>query len=351
MTYYYSFNDTLGYMMTPALNVSATYARLLLHSNRCSPSALLAGTGLNAAQLARHDYLDWQVMASLLRNFDRQQAQPSWPAELGAQFNMAAHGPLGFAALSAPTLEAALEVMAGFTPVRLTTAIVATETRADRFLLTMRDATGDALFAHWIEAIVFKVLESLLGAILGHPVGANVMLTFSGPAPPAAEALAACYTARVAFAAPVAALSVPASWLALPSPLHDEAVYRGNLARCRDILASRADQMSVPQRVQMLLRSHFDASRLAPAPPPTLEQLAAQLHLTPRTLIRRLQHDGGSYRDTLDQLRQRYAAELLREARYTVADVAEILGYREQANFGRAFRRWFGLSPSAWRRQ
>jgi AraC-like DNA-binding protein len=154
----------------------------------------------------------------------------------------------------------------------------------------------------------------------------------------------------VQFAAPRAALSLPATWLLLPSPLHDEAVYRSNLARCQDILAGRSHQMGTAQRVQMLLRSHFETSRLQPAPPPTLEQLADHLHLTPRTLIRHLHQDGASYRDILEQLRQDCATELLRDARYTVADVADILGYREQANFGRAFRRWFGLSPSAWRR-
>lgn len=337
--------------MTRTLDVSATYARLLLHSDRCPLPLLLEGTGLNAAQLAREDYIDWRLLARLFRNFARQQAQPAWPAELGEQFSMAAHGPLGFAALSAPTLGAALDVMARYTAVRITTVTVTTATQADRFLLTMQDETGDPLFAHWIEAIVFKVLESLLSAILGHPVGDNVILAFSGAAPRDPQALAACYAARVQFAAPVASLSVPATWLPLPSPLYDEAVYRSNLARCQDTLAGRSSQMGASQRVQMLLRSHFEASRLQPAPPPTLAQLADHLHLTPRTLIRHLQQDGASYRDILEQLRQNCAAELLRDARYSVADVADILGYREQANFGRAFRRWFGLSPSVWRRQ
>jgi AraC-like DNA-binding protein len=63
------------------------------------------------------------------------------------------------------------------------------------------------------------------------------------------------------------------------------------------------------------------------------------------------QSEGASYRDVLENLWEHSAAKLLRDARFTLADVMEILGYRGQANFGRAFRRWFGLSPSAWRRQ
>ena len=46
-----------------------------------------------------------------------------------------------------------------------------------------------------------------------------------------------------------------------------------------------------------------------------------------------------------------YAERLLQDARRNVADVAEVLGYREAANFSRAFRRWYGASPAAWRRR
>jgi AraC-like DNA-binding protein len=100
----------------------------------------------------------------------------------------------------------------------------------------------------------------------------------------------------------------------------------------------------------MLLDSHFADSRRNPLPLPPLEQLAARLHLTPRTLIRHLQREGTGYREIVEDLRRDHASRLLRDARLTIAEVGEILGYREQANFGRAFRRWFGCSPTTWRR-
>ena len=74
------------------------------------------------------------------------------------------------------------------------------------------------------------------------------------------------------------------------------------------------------------------------------------MHTTPRTLIRRLRNEDATYRDILEDLRREYAGQLLQDARLTVADVGEVLGYREPANFGRAFRRWYGASPAAWRR-
>ncbi|MEQ9394814.1 AraC family transcriptional regulator [Haliea sp.] len=337
--------------MTRALELSATYARLVLQSERVPAAELLAGTGFTAASLATMDYVPWAALARLFRNYARRQPSPAWALELGAQFNIASHGPLGFAALSAPTLGAALEIMARYHPVRTNTMGAATHREAERFFLILEDLTGDPEFATWLEEIVFKVLESLLAAILGHPVGPNVVVAFTQPSPAHGEALTAGYDARVVFNAPVSSISIPAIWCQLPSPLHDEAVYRANIARCRDILASRDSRSSAAERVWMLLDSHFADSRRHPLPVPPLEQLAARLHLTPRTLIRRLQHEGTGYREIVEDLRREHATRLLRDARLNIGEVGEVLGYREQANFGRAFRRWFGCSPAAWRRQ
>lgn len=337
--------------MARALELSATYARLVLQSERVPPDALLAGTGFDATALATVDYVPWETLARLFRNYAGCQPSPAWAVQLGAQFNIASHGPLGFAALSAPTLGTALEVMASHHPVRTNTMRAATRRQGERFFLTLEDRTGDPEFAAWLEEIVFKVLESLLTAILGHPVGPNVIIAFARPAPPHSEALVAGYAAAVRFDAPVSSLSIPAIWCQLPSPLHDETVYRANIARCRDILASRNSRTSTAERVWMLLDSHFADSRRNPLPVPPLEQLAVHLHLTPRTLIRHLQRDGTGYREIVENLRQEHATRLLRDARLTIGEVGEILGYREQANFGRAFRRWFGRSPAAWRRQ
>jgi AraC-like DNA-binding protein len=74
------------------------------------------------------------------------------------------------------------------------------------------------------------------------------------------------------------------------------------------------------------------------------------LHITTRTLIRRLKRAETSYRTLLEEARMRCAAALLQQAHNTVADVGYRLGYSDPANFGRAFRRWTGTTPAAWRR-
>ena len=336
------------------MELSAAYARLTLQSGLLSKEKLLAGTGLDAEALSGLDYIDWRPLAAMFQNLNRHLDSPAWAARIGAQFNITAHGPLGFAALSAPTLGHALDVMATLYPARTSAIGVEVERRQGRYTLQLLDLTGDAAFHRRMSELILKVLESLLSAILGHPTGPNVFIRFAFASPEHAEELIAAYDAQVVFDADSYAISIPEAWRHLPSPLHDEAVYRANVIKCREIIAAREQQDNAAAVLRNLLRNHFDriiARETDAAPPPTQEQVAASIHLTTRTLIRRLKAQDTSYKEILEELRRHYASTLLGDARLTVADVGEIIGYREPANFGRAFRRWYGVSPAAWRRQ
>jgi len=81
---------------------------------------------------------------------------------------------------------------------------------------------------------------------------------------------------------------------------------------------------------------------------PGLDAASRHLGMSPRSLHRRLSEEGCSYRDARDTARFQLAAEwLLREP---VERVAERLGYSEPRAFRRAFKRWTGRAPDAWRR-
>lgn len=82
---------------------------------------------------------------------------------------------------------------------------------------------------------------------------------------------------------------------------------------------------------------------------PGLECLAAQCCIAPRTLKRRLASHGLSFQDLLDQLRSAHALRLLAQPELSVEKIAEQVGYSSPANFHRAFRRWTGSSPGAFR--
>ncbi len=340
--------------MQRQMELSAAYARLILQSEVATPTELLENCRLSADQLAVSEFIEAHDLGAIFRNYDRCVADPAWTGRLGAQFNIAAHGALGFAALSAPTLGEALDVMGTLYPSRNTAMRAEMFSTDSVYGMRIYDVTGEEDFARWMFEVVLKIVEVLLSTVLGHPVGDHVLIKFTHAAPSDLQRFVDAFDARVVFDAQENSIAFPLAWRLLPSPLYDEPVYRSNVIKCREQIEAREQQSTVVSTVRNLLRNHFDAQMLPSAvraAPPSLEQIARHLHLTPRTFIRRLRVENTAYKEILEGLRREYAATLLRDARHDVADVGEVLGYSEAANFGRAFRRWYGVSPARWRKQ
>ena len=83
---------------------------------------------------------------------------------------------------------------------------------------------------------------------------------------------------------------------------------------------------------------------------PTLDQVAAGLHLSARTLRRRLRDRGTSYHQLLDAARRADAVRLLDSTTLSIEQIARRLGYAEASSFRRAFSTWNQQSPSEFRR-
>ena len=73
-------------------------------------------------------------------------------------------------------------------------------------------------------------------------------------------------------------------------------------------------------------------------------------HAEARTLRRRLAAEGVSFRALRDEALRERAVELLRRPGSAIAEVAFVLGFSDPTAFHRAFRRWTGVTPQAWRR-
>ena len=80
----------------------------------------------------------------------------------------------------------------------------------------------------------------------------------------------------------------------------------------------------------------------------TREELADLLNISPRTLDRRLQDEGASFRELSRRIRFQRACDLLEAGQMSMVEIALELGYRDSANFTRAFRREAGITPSRW---
>jgi len=113
---------------------------------------------------------------------------------------------------------------------------------------------------------------------------------------------------------------------------------------CEARLAELSGQTGFAARVRVALLEQIPRGIASKA------ALAKKLALSERTLNRRLQAEGATYRDVLDDARRELSLAWLADAQNAVYEVAFLLGYSEPSTFHRSFRRWTGTSPLSWRK-
>jgi len=82
---------------------------------------------------------------------------------------------------------------------------------------------------------------------------------------------------------------------------------------------------------------------------PTIEDVARELHMSSRTVQRRLQELGSSFQRVLDEARHQMARYYLANSVLELTEAAYLLGYEDANSFARAFRGWEGMPPGHWR--
>ena len=84
---------------------------------------------------------------------------------------------------------------------------------------------------------------------------------------------------------------------------------------------------------------------------PSIEDIADALHISSRTLQRRLQDEGSSFQRVLEEARRQMARQYLNNSVLELNEAAYLLGYEDSSSFVRAFRTWEGVPPARWREE
>lgn len=102
----------------------------------------------------------------------------------------------------------------------------------------------------------------------------------------------------------------------------------------------KLDSPAISYRVQHLIQQGLPSGQLSQ------DEIARRLNRSISSLRRDLQNEGTSYKTLLEETREALARAYIQDGRHSLAEVTYLLGFSDQANFTRAFRRWTGSTPS-----
>lgn len=168
---------------------------------------------------------------------------------------------------------------------------------------------------------------------------------FAYPPPPHKDEYEILFDCPVRFGEDRTGAAFDAHWLTAPL-VRDEAALDAMLRRAPFDLLSRPEYgTTVAEQVRRTLTQRLRASPRLPA----LGEVAALLAVSPATLRRRLGQEGTSFQELKDHVRRDAAIAGLAESGEPIAELAARLGFSEDTAFHRAFRRWTGTTPGAYR--
>lgn len=279
---------------------------------------------------------------SLFEEAAKQTGQDNFGLRFGQQFSPRDLGMWGYASLSSPTLGSALENL-----VRLFRY-----QQSSSSMQLQRDADGRMRLEYQIltPAIVARRQDAELSLgqftnIIRECCGRHwspLEVEFEHPRPLDWRQHEIAFGAPVFFGCRTNAIIFDASLLSLPMPGHDPKLL-AMMQSCLESLGSRDQAESLVDRVRHAVRLRLVDGA------PTLDQIAHSLRLPPAAIQRALADEGLGFRDAVETTRYDLARHYLQQGQLPLSEIALLLGYSELSAFTRAFTRWAGATPSAYR--
>ena len=329
------------------LLMPSTYVKLMTQASP-DPRRVLRGTGLAVAEVLNGDapIRVWQQLMSA-RNSAAMMQRADWHLAWVARVAEHFHGPVTAAWLSAPTLGAGLDVFIKYIPMRI--PYLAWRSEIDRrvFRCELRPLMDLGDLAPLLQEIpLLTLVEYIKRLRTGSLDGLRLEFSHAPLAP--LDHYQKRLRCEIRFGMSRCALVVPRAWRDLANAGYDDVLWNAALRRCDAALLEHPDAATVG----VVTRALFDSFERAwgRRTPPTLEDMAVHLHLSIRTLNRRLRAAASTYQQLVDDVRKERSRELLADGKRRIGDIAGDLGFQDPASFGRAFKRWYGTTPGRYRR-
>jgi len=329
--------------------VPVTYVHLLyeyLAQQGLDPQTVLgtpkpstgAGAGIAAGGLGRYDVKRWQV---LLQTASDRLGDALLGLHLGRSVTPRHFGILGYVFLSCGSLGAALQRFDQYQ--RLLYDVNPVTITMNSLEVTFEWGVDQGRPGALVDECAIATLVQFMRNLVQEPLNPR-SIGFVNPAPADLQAYLDYFGCPVQFAQNTTRMVIAAADLQRGLRAPDAALL--------DMLSQQADTFLAelePDDTMMHQLQNCLTQQLMLHCEPSLEQAASAMHLSERTLHRRLAERGLQFRAVLDALRCQLARQYLRDQRLQLTEIAALLGYSEQSAFTRAFRRWTGVTPHAYR--
>ncbi|WP_213878935.1 AraC family transcriptional regulator [Pseudomonas sp. dw_358] len=263
--------------------------------------------------------------------------------EVGKRLHLTSYGIVGFALLSSPTLRDALAVAAQFGLLMNLKLALQVSDDGETAQLELSDQYG--LSNHqeglWYYLEISKLM-TLLKDILGLDFQCQGVELSMGASDAEQQRAALCLGLPVRFDCERTAIRFSAHWLDSRLAQANSITHASCKTTCQTQVRDILQKYDLSYQVQNLLLSSGQCIA-------SLSEIAGRLHLSPRTLRRRLDALGTSYNALLVEVRKKLAIRYLLNTPMTTEAISEQLNYSDAANFRHAFKRWTGRSPREYR--
>ncbi len=326
-------------------NIVANVARSLLgliDDRGLSPERLCRGLGFTYQDLQdREVLLSHHQTRSLILRAQAMLAEPALGLAAGARQTPVSWGLPGLAMLTCETFGEAISYGLGH------------QNEAGAMMHHLFEVRGREMYIELLPRIYdleiepYLIEEAFASAlnVSRYLVGADlspVRVELAYPAPQILEPHARFFRCPVHFSAGCNRLTLESRWMGLRLPGYDR-ITCGLLRKQLNTLLQK------PLGRHELVESIATRLRVSAEEPPRQSDLARQVNLSERTLRRRLQSQSVGFRALRNDARFERAKDLLVNSALPISDVAQAVGYADVRTFRRAFRRWSGQAPLAYR--
>lgn len=314
----------------------------IVNERGISDADILKDTGLQVSELRKRSTLiRYEQVLKMIENAISLYPEPGLGLLVGSRENITSWGLLGFVMMSAPDLKTSLEIGTKYLAAGPALVDIRCYPAGNDYCIEAYTPMPLGSLLPFVVEEIFSSLYVTFPVILGKPFMAKeIHLSYSEPS--YSDKYDKTFNCPVYFDSPGNYFIVDSSFLSSPLVTANSVSAELCISLCEESLIKNQYDIDIEYNIRRILVR-------TPNTFPSMEQVADELGMSIRSLRRYLVEKETSYQKILDDVRMEIAIQLLENSKVSLADIGERVGFSEYNNFRKAFKRWTGTSPTAFR--